>query len=191
MNTTKADWRVVAELAASQHGAFHRSQAAEAGISDKTLRGAVRRGHVIRLLPSVFAFASSPNTWRRRLKVLELHGGVNSGRSAAALHLFDTFVEGKLEVVVRRGSERRWPKHVVVHRTAILGEDDVTEVDGIQCTSVVRTLVDLAQVLPARMVEPAVDSALRDGTTVDEIEATIDRLWRPGPTGPRRGCRPP
>lgn len=182
MNTTKAAWRVVAELAASQHGAFHRDQAAH-HLTWRRLNSAVERGELVQLLSDVFVFRSNPNTWRQRLKVLELTGATIGGRSAAALHRFDRFVEGKLEVVVRRGSQRRLPPHVVVHRTSILDDDDVTEIDGIRCTSVPRTLVDLAQVLPPRLVEPALDSALRSGTTVDQIQATIDRLRRPGRTG--------
>lgn len=182
--TVSTMWCAVAELAASQHGAFHREQAAELQISSYRLRSAADRGELRRPLSDVFTFVSHPRTWRQRLTVLSLAGCVVSHRSAAALHRLDGFAEGKLEVSIRRSSGgRRMPDQVAVHRTHVLESPDLATVQGIHCTSVPRTLVDLAQVLPAHQVEPALDAALRGGCDLDTISSTIDRLWRPGRTG--------
>lgn len=179
--TTANGWSVVAELAASQHGAFHRSQAAP-HLTAGRLRRAVARGELRRPLSDVFVFASHASSWHQRLKVLDLAGGLISHRAAAALHQLDGFAPGKLEVTVPRGRRRAWPDHTVVHQAALV-ETDRTVVDEIACTTVARTLIDLAQVVAVRKLEPALDSARRNGLSLDELAAAADRAHRPGRTG--------
>jgi hypothetical protein len=71
---------------------------------------------------------------------------------------------------------------IEVHRSVTLTANDVTSVDGIPCTTVARTLVDLGDLVNRRAVESAVEQAdvlrlfdLRD------VERAIERA------GPRRG----
>ncbi|MEM7092017.1 MAG: hypothetical protein AAF567_03355 [Actinomycetota bacterium] len=180
--TSATGWRVVAERAASQHGAFHRSQAASQ-LSARTLRRAELRGELRRPMSDVFVFASHPDSWRQRLMTFSLVGSVASHRAAAALHGLDGFAEGKLEVVQRRSARRQLPGHVTLHRTTFLDGADISTVDGIDCTSIERTLIDLGQVLPPLRVEPALDSALRRGVSVRALELALDRLQRPGRSG--------
>jgi hypothetical protein len=74
---------------------------------------------------------------------------------------------------------------IEVHRSVTLTANDVTSVDGIACTTVARTLVDLGDLVNRRAVESAVEQAdvlrlfdLRD------VERAIERA------GPRRGAGP-
>jgi very-short-patch-repair endonuclease len=46
---------------------------------------------------------------------------------------------------------------ITIHRTRALHPEDVTEVDGIRVTSIARTLLDLAEVVPLRQLRRAVE----------------------------------
>ena len=56
---------------------------------------------------------------------------------------------------------RRSPKGIRVHRVRRLHPDDVAFIDGVPVTSVARTLLDLADVLPPRRLIRAVEQAER------------------------------
>ena len=70
-------------------------------------------------------------------------------------------------LVVRGGRRRRAPRGVVLHETLDLKATDVDEVDGIACTSLIRTLVDLPASGPR-----------------------VPRRRRPGPGHPPGTCAP-
>jgi Protein of unknown function (DUF559) len=53
-----------------------------------------------------------------------------------------------------------------VHSSLTLTDDDATTVDGIPCTSAARTIFELANVVPRRQVERAIDQA--------EVEQLLD-----------------
>jgi hypothetical protein len=55
--------RAVAELAASQHRAFTRLQAAALKFDHRRVSTAIRRGWITELAPGVLAFAGWPSTW--------------------------------------------------------------------------------------------------------------------------------
>jgi len=175
-------WRVVAELAASQHGAFHRTQAAD-HLSTRTLRRAEIRGDLLRPLTDVYVVASFRQSWKQSLSVLGQAGGLVSHRSAAALHGLDGISPGKFEVTVERNNNRSWLPNTTVHTSTRIDEADRHKLDGIACTSIERTLIDLAAVLPVRQVEPALDTALRNGLAIEALRIAIERLRRPGPVG--------
>jgi very-short-patch-repair endonuclease len=83
---------------------------------------------------------------------------VLSYRCAAALYEIRGTAQAKIDVTVRGRSHR---KHagIDVHRSTTLTPDDLTTVDGIPCTTVARTLLDLAQVIKGRPLERALDQA--------------------------------
>jgi very-short-patch-repair endonuclease len=71
-----------------------------------------------------------------------------------------------------------------VHEPTRLTRVDVALVDSIPCTTIERTLFDLAGVVGPRTIELAVDAALRrDLTSVARLIATRDRLARRGRRG--------
>jgi very-short-patch-repair endonuclease len=105
-----------------------------------------------------------------------------SHRSAACHRGLRPDNRATVDVSVPRRSGRSRGK-IEVHATSTLAPQDVTVWEGIPCTSVARTLVDLGDVVPARAVERAVEQAevLRvfDAAAVEEVLARV---------GPRRGA---
>jgi hypothetical protein len=86
-------------------------------------------------------------------------GALVSHRAAAALRGLAGFPEDSIELSVAGQRGRRLG--FVVHRTAPLPRVDVTVVNGMPATSVARTLIDLASVVPDDLLEEALDDALR------------------------------
>lgn len=109
---------------------------------------------------------------------------VASHCSAASLLGFAGFRRaGRFDVTIPRGRRPRHPE-ATVHRTLWLPECHVGAVDGIPCTRVARTLVDLAGVLPPGRTERALDSCLAAGqATVPALATVMAQLARPGRPG--------
>jgi len=100
---------------------------------------------------------------------------VLSYRCAAALHEIRGTDQAKIDVTVRGRSYR---KHagIDVHRSTTLTPADVTVVHAIPCTTVARTILDLAQVVGRRPLERALDQAqiLR----LLDVRALLDQIER-------------
>jgi very-short-patch-repair endonuclease len=92
-------------------------------------------------------------------------GAVVSHRTAAVLHGLMQYNGRKLDVTVP-GPNRRRRGPFVVHRSTTLAANDTTLVNNIPCTTVARTLLDLADVVDRRRHERAFDQA--------EIEEVLD-----------------
>lgn len=176
----------VAELAASQHGAFTPRQAAALAIAPSTLQSWRRRGLIWPVLPGVFLLTGRELTWRTHLAAAMLsHGGdavVVSHRAAVVLHGLDGIHEPFLEVTVPRQRTVRLPGFCV-HRSLVLDPPDVTVVDGIRVTSIARTVADLGAVATDDLVALVLDDALRRGASRRWVEQTLERVDRPGPSG--------
>lgn len=97
---------------------------------------------------------------------------VLSHRSAAALWELRPTARGGIDVTIatRAGLARRG---IDVHRPRSLLACDRVKVRGIPCTSVARTLLDLADVVPRRVVERAFNEAeileLLDRRALDDV----------------------
>ncbi len=176
-------WCAVAELAASQHGAFHRRQAAELHLSNKSIAGAVRTGRIQPRSRDVFVMSGSSPSWKQELSVQSLFGSVVSHRSAARLHGLDGFTSDIVEVC-REANQGCASGRAVVHKNRAIGQTELADVDGIRCTSIAATLLQLGAVVSPARVEQALDSALRQGSTATSIAHTLDELRRSG----RNGC---
>lgn len=96
---------------------------------------------------------------------------VVSHGSAAVLLGLPAWPEAIRRVHVTRnrkyGGQRRRLVHVHV---ATIGHPDVTTVDGIQLTSMARTVLDLGRTLPLLQSVPVGDQALRTGLTAEELQ---------------------
>jgi hypothetical protein len=70
---------------------------------------------------------------------------------------------------------------VRVHRVPALHPDDVAVVDGIPVTSISRTLVDLAEILPrTELREVFADARAKGLLDMEAVEASYARVeWRP------------
>jgi hypothetical protein len=181
--------RAVLALAASQHGAVGRPQAAEVGMSHEMIASRTRSGVFTEPVPGVLVVAGAPRTWRQRLIIPTLirAGGVSvSHTSAASLHRWDGYGESDIHIAVEAG---RFPEipGVIVHRDGTWDPNDHTVVDNVPCTNIARTLCDLGAVVKDDdRVEQALDDALRHGASEKWIRQTLERVDRPGPSGTAR-----
>ena len=155
----------LSRVAAGQHGLFTRQQALALGFSRTYLRRQLHYGVWDVVAPGVYGVRGCPWTWRRRLMLAALDlgpGTVVSHRAAAALHGYPGFRPGAPELTVVKGSHgrRRWN----VHTTRDLPASDQIKIDGIPVTSGLRTLFDLAALLPHQQVERLLDDLLAAGT---------------------------
>jgi very-short-patch-repair endonuclease len=133
------------------------------GVSPAQVKGACRRGSLVRVLPRVYRVASVPICWEQRPMAATLWGGpvtVASDVTAAFLH----------ELIPRRpapihvtSDHSLHPRPGFCARHCNLIQDDLTVVRAIPCTSVVRTLVDMCVTCDMRRCEAALDTSLRTG----------------------------
>ncbi len=89
-------------------------------------------------------------------------GAVLSHRSAAALWNLRRTARARIDVTTPNWGHPR--AGIDVHRVRALSDPDVTSVRGIPCTTVPRTLLDLAEVVPRRDLERAFEQAEVAGT---------------------------
>lgn len=158
-----------AKLAATQHGAIARAQAAQLGATKDVIRHRVRTGRWIRITGDVFRLAGSPSSWRQALMAAVLvwgDGAVISHLAAAALWCLAGFDPGPVELTVPRS--RRRAGSGTIHRHPF-SKADVTSIEGIPVTTPARTLIDLASVASREAVEEALDDALRRGMVCSPI----------------------
>jgi len=181
--------RAVAELAAAQHRAFTRRQAAHLHFGSRRIATAKRSGWLAEPVPGVLTLTGAGPTWHQRLMVLVLAGNghaVVSHRAAARLHRLDGFEHAGMAVVeasVTRAFRLQLPD-TVVHHVTPLEPCDLTMVDGLPCTSVARTLADVGSVVRDRQqVSRALTAARRRGMNALAIRSTAERLHRPGQSG--------
>lgn len=184
--TTDGSYATTAKLASTQHGVVSADDASTAGLTRHEIDRLVRIGAFERPAPGVLRVVGAPETWRQRLMVAVLSAGpgcVASHQAAAALHRFDRFPAGPVEVLVSRPYRARDPR-VRIHSTRRLDPVDVTAVDGIPVTTPERTLVDLAARVGANRLEEALDGGVRDHK-VDLVllRARITSLRRRGRAG--------
>lgn len=163
------DFAPLASLAAGQHGCFASRQLPDVGLTKHQLGRLHERGLVLGTgHKGVHRFASAPVTWRQRVMAttLSMPGSLASHRTAGALWELDGFPPGRIETVVEHGTWRR--RDVTVHQSKDLVAGDRDVRDGIPCTSLVRTLVDLPAVAWEARCGQALDHARRQERAVLE-----------------------
>ncbi|HEX5192534.1 MAG TPA: hypothetical protein VFW09_07005 [Solirubrobacteraceae bacterium] len=109
-----------------------------------------------------------------------------SHRSAAHLHELRATTRSGIEVIVVGRTARRHPG-IELHRSANLTTDDLTEVHGIPVTTVARTLLDLAAVVPLRHTACALHRAELLGVLHVRAIARLLAAWRAA-GGPEPEC---
>jgi hypothetical protein len=136
----------LAELARRQHGVVTVGQARAVGVDRRTLRRAVHAGLLVTLLPEVVAFRAAEPTATQSVQaaVLQVACSVASHESALVVRGVDRV---PFVVAVSAGPEAHSSRHGIrVHRTRDLLAEHWSVVDGIPCTTLPRTVVDLASV---------------------------------------------
>lgn len=179
-------WERAAAHAARHHGVLSTRSAAGLGIAPATLHGWVRSGRLHHPVPRTFVVVGAPQTWHQKATIATASSDAwASHATATALWDLDGSRRGRIEVLTLHGRRRdraRW----TVHETRRLRAVDLDEVDGVPCTSVARTILDLPAVAPPYLVGKALDHACRRWPGM--LDVIVQRFLELGGRG-RRGTR--
>ncbi|MEA1903069.1 MAG: DUF559 domain-containing protein [Actinomycetota bacterium] len=173
--------------ARNSHGLVTRPRLLAAGATDHEIVGRLDGGRLEELHPGVYYLDATPATWKTTLLAAVLAAGpaaAASHRSAGVLWGLDGIYGRTIEVTVPFNDEPE-PKAVILHRSR-RGVHPVSH-QGIPVTTVERTLLDLASLLPGPTLEKAVASAIRKKlATVESIDLCIARFGGRGVKGTRK-----
>jgi very-short-patch-repair endonuclease len=149
------------QYAARQYGAFSLAQARSVGITDRIVEHRMATGAWIPLASGIYAIASSPPIWERRLAaaVLSRPGSIVAGRSAAFLHGFEEFGRGRPVVMIPLDGNARSPLARVI-RTRYFADIETTRIGAFLATTPAETLVALAGELDRPRLEHLLDDCL-------------------------------
>lgn len=165
--------RAIAELAGQQHGVVARRQLLAFGLGPGAIEHRIANGRLHRVHYGVYAVGYRSLTPHGRWLAAVLAAGpgaVLSHRSAAALWGLRPAAGRRIDVTVRRRGRRDRPG-IAVHVTRELRDRDRAQRVSIPVTSVARTLLDLAGVIPERQLSRAFEEADRaDLLDLDAIE---------------------
>lgn len=179
-------WRNLSRTRREQHGVFSRKQAMAAGYRRSTIDSKIRSGEWVSLHPGIYCDGGMPRSWLRDMSaaVMWAYPACASGRAAAFLHRLPGFDEPEFELVTtnRRVTSRCG---INVHHTKRLPEDQIERVQGIRCTSVERSVMDLCGLVGRRRAAIALDHCLSRGmSTLGSFDFCLFLVARRG----RNGC---
>ena len=167
----------IAALARAQHGVVGLRQLLALGLSRSAVAYRLRSGRLHRVMPGVLAVGHDLLTSKGRFMAAVLSCGEGSLLSHRSAACHRALLGGSFALVdVSCPRQRRARAGLRVHRTRTLAPRDVTVHDGIPVTSVARTLLDLADVAPRRLVERAIHQA--EILRVFDLRAVDDVLAR-------------
>lgn len=156
-------------LAEANHGIIDLGQLATVGVSADAARQRAARKRLFRVHHGVYAIVPvSLLSWKGRFLAAVLAcgpGAALSHRSAAHLHGIRRTNRRRVDVIVP-GRHVRERAEIANHCGLHLEPRDLTIVDRIPVSTVSRTFIDLAAVVPMRQLERALDQA--------EIEELLD-----------------
>jgi predicted transcriptional regulator of viral defense system len=169
----------IVALGVTQHAVFALDQLRELGLVANAVRKRTSAGRLHRIHQGVYSLVPRELLTRNghRMAAVLACGpdAVLSHRSAAALHGLRESAQRRIEVTIPGRSGRNRPG-IHVHHTTNLAPADVTRVENIPCTSVARTLFDLAEVIARRPLERAFDQSEVIG--VFDLRAIEDQMTR-------------
>lgn len=151
---------LVAALADRQHGVVARRQLLAAGLSSGAVKERTASGLLVPVHRGVYALGGRPRSRHAHFMAAVLAAGdlaAISHISAAHLHGLLSGETARTHVTTPARAGQR--PGLRVHHGEPWRTDERVKVDGIPCTSVARTLADLAATEPARRIERAVEQA--------------------------------
>jgi very-short-patch-repair endonuclease len=177
--------RAIHELAARQHGVVARRQLLRIGLGEDAIDHRLSSGRLGKIERGVYALGHQELRREGRVLAAVLAIGdhvVLSHRSAAALWGLRPWSGAFVEITRRGpGGTLRRPGRIQ-HRSADLPSSEITIERGVPTTTVARTLLDLAAVVPAHHLRRAVErSDQAELFDLREVRSVIDaHPSRPG-----------
>jgi hypothetical protein len=169
--------RWLAVIAERQHGVIAQRQLVALGFTASAIRRLVQSGRLHPVHRGVYAVghkALPANGWFMAAALAGGTGALICERSATDLH--GLVSDSRPVIDVLAPARRRSRERLVLHHSRLIHPDDRTEVDGIPVTSVARTLLDLAEVVPRRKLVYALEQAERLRVfDLRELEAVMAR----------------
>jgi len=184
---TCADVRALGEFAAARHGTFDVSQAAANGVSKTVIARLERDGVIVRVRKGVYRFAGVALDWRADTYAACLgHRVVAAHATAAALHRLDgqTSPPDLPELLCHHFAAVDVPG-ALVRRSRSIPRADVIQIDGIPCTTLARTIIDLAPLVSGDDLIRMIDDIQRRGVSMAWVLERAHRLRVVGRSGPR------
>jgi hypothetical protein len=174
--------RLIAEIASSPHGVVTRKRLLRKGVSPEQIRARLQRGSLSQEHPGIYRVGHrAPSVEARYLAAVLAcgDGAILIARPAGFLWGVIKGTPPRPDVVAL---VKRRIQGVATHRVRRIHAEDATKCRGVPVTTVARTLVDLAGVLPEQLLARACHEAeVRHQTTPDQVEAVLARLpTRPG-----------
>jgi predicted transcriptional regulator of viral defense system len=176
------DHHALAALAAAQHVVFSLAQCSALGLGARAVQMRARDGRLHRVHKGVYSLVP-PGLLTRKGRYMAAvlacgPGAVLSHRDAAHLHEIRACHRARIDVTVPGRTARRHDG-INVHRSATLTAADVMRIDGIPCTTLARTILDLSGTVSQREVERAMEQAemlqqLDARALEDQIERNIN-----------------
>jgi very-short-patch-repair endonuclease len=173
--------RLVARIAANQHGVVAARQLSAVGLPDYSISRRVTAGRLHRIHRGVYAVGHTDLSFEGRCMAAVLALGddaVVSHRSAAAIWRMLPADEGAIDVTLPGDGGRKKRRGITIHRSATLIAAVTTRRNGVPLTCPTRTLRDLHRVVRRGVHQRAVRRSL-DLRLIDEADlAREDDLTR-------------
>ena len=172
--------RGIAELAFRQHGVVAGRQLVGLGLSASAVCRRVARGRLHRVHRGVFAVGHARLTQNGRFMAAVLACGPDGWASHYCSGVLYELGLGarRLIDVTAHGARGRTLAAIRTHSAATLTAADVDLIDNIPCTTLARTLLDIAEDATQRDVERALDHAEQarrlDMRTIDDVLERAD-----------------
>lgn len=180
----------VVARASHRFGLITRQELRALGLSHTSIHRLVQAAFLIPIHPGVFRLPGE-RTWFQALEAARLYAdplcALACGRSAGALWGLAGVPPGRIEIMTRRRLRSRGG--VVYRQRPSWPESDAARVKGVLATTLERTVLDLAALVPPEVFDIALDSALRIDTSIDRIAERFQfhaRSGRRGTTVTRR-----
>jgi very-short-patch-repair endonuclease len=174
--------RAVQALAGRQHGVVTRRQAAKAGLSPREIERRIESGWLVALHRGVYAVGHTALTRHSHLIAAVYACGEEALASHRAAAWLWGILRGRQPIEVTAPRSREPKDGFVLHRSRRMDDEDRATLHAIPVTSLARTLVDLADVLPEKRLGDAVHEAeVQRRFDLRAVERVLARL--PGRKG--------
>jgi predicted transcriptional regulator of viral defense system len=169
----------LANLATAQEGVFTIEQIAECGLSGSAVWSRRQSGRLHLVYWRVYSLVP-PSLLSREGRWLAAvlacgPGAALSHRSAGVLLELRASDRSRIDVTIPYRSSRHH-EGIAVHRSTALTAQDVTVVRNIPCTTIARTMLDIAEVIPSRQLERMFEQA--EQQEVLNLSALQDQIER-------------